>query len=186
MKSTTLLCSSFFALSLFGLCSCQTANIKPAAEKQEPRWYNVNNFESINSIGSSYYDLEFDITYSGIDGDTVRVNNCLEASSLGDGRISEREFARWDLLKTDCEVAMRFYNAPETAISYWPSTFDFSLLNTFPSTSIPYLGGQDLYDRTGYLAKYESNLVLIESGKHSVKVSYDGMVVNYVDASFAT
>jgi hypothetical protein len=96
-------------------------------------------------------------------------------------KISERDFARWDMLKTVCEVAMRFYNAPETATSYWPSTFDLSLLKTFPSTSIPFLGGQGLDGRTGSLAKYQ--LTLIESGKHSVKISYDGMIVNYVEVA---
>ncbi|MFA7553497.1 MAG: hypothetical protein WCY88_04535 [Spongiibacteraceae bacterium] len=182
MKPKTLLCTPFIA-SLFGLCACQVTNIKPKEENQEPRWYNVNNFENLDSMGGSYYDLEFDATYSGTDGEMVKVKNCLEVSSLGDGKISEREFARWDLLKTDCEAAMRFYNAPKTAVSYWPSIFDLSLLKMLPSTSIPYLGGQGLDNRTGNLAKHESNLTLIESGNHSVKVSYDEMVVNYVEVA---
>jgi len=121
--------------------------------------------------------------YSGVEGDRVEVNDCLEVASLGDGEISEKEFSRWDLLKTDCEAVMRFYNAPETATSFWPSKLDFSLLKKFPSTSIPYLGGQGLDGRTGNLASHESDLTLIESGDHSIKVSYDEMVVNYIEVA---
>ncbi|MCG3738071.1 hypothetical protein EXA16_17390 [Vibrio cincinnatiensis] len=171
------------AVSLFGLCACQTTSIKLEVEKQESRWFNVKIFEDVDSIGTSSYDLEFDISYAGIDGGMIQLKNCLEVSFLRDGEISEREFARWDLLKTACEAALRFYNAPETAVSYWPSMFDFSLLKTFPSTSIPFQGGQGLDARTGSLAEHESTLTLMESGKHSVKVSYDGMVVNYVEVA---
>ena len=125
-------------------------------------------------------DLEFDFQYSSLEGDIFNVKNCLEVSSVGDNKILEREFVRWDLLKNDCEVAMRFYDAPEYAFSYWPSEFNFSLLKTLPSTSIPYLGGQALDGRSGSLGAYETNLNFIESAKHNVKVSYDEMVVNYV------
>lgn len=179
MRSKTMFCI-LFAASVLGLCACHTTNINPEASKQETRWYNVKDFEGVDSIGTSPYDLEFDIAYSGIDGDTVQVKNCLEVFSLGDSKIEEREFARWDLLKADCEAAKRFYDAPENAVNHWPFTFDLSLLKTFPSTSIPYLGGQDLDGRSENLAEYESNLILIESGENSVKVSYNGMVVNYV------
>ena len=182
VKPKTLFLTPFVA-SVLGLCACQTSNIKPAAGNQEARWYNVTNFEGIDSVGSSPYDLEFDIVYSGIDGDTVRVKNCLEVSALGDSKISEMEFTRWDLLKIDCEAAKRFYNAPENSVSHWPSTFDMSLLKTFPATSIPYLGGQSLDGRSENLAENESSLTLMESGKYSVRVSYDGMVVNYVTAA---
>jgi hypothetical protein len=72
MKPITLFCIPF-AASLLGLCACQTKSIKIEAEKQESRWFNVKSFEDIDSIGSSFYDLEFDISYSGIDGDMVKV-----------------------------------------------------------------------------------------------------------------
>ncbi|GGB13757.1 hypothetical protein [Agarivorans gilvus] len=179
MKLKTLFCIPIAAIVLV-LYACQTTNTQTEAAKQEARWYNVNDFKGIDSIGANPYDLEFDIAYSGIDGDIVRVKNCLEVSFQGDSKIAEREFARWDLLKSDCEAAKRFYGAPENAVSYWPPTFDLSLLKTFPSTSIPYLGGQGLHGRSGNLAEHESTLTLIESGEHSVKVSYDGIVVNYV------
>lgn len=179
MKPKTLF-RILFSASVLGLCACQTTNIKQEAARQEARWYNVKDFEGVDAIGSSPYDLEFDIAYSGIEGEMVQVKNCLEVSSVSGSKIAEREFARWTLLKADCEAAKRFYDAPEKAVSYWPSIFDLSLLKTFPSTSIPYLGGQGLDGRSENLAEYESTLILIESGKHSVKVSYDGMVVNYV------
>ena len=182
MKSKTLLYIPF-AASVFGLFACQTINIQPKAGKSEARWYNVKVFDGVDSIGTSPYDLEFDIEYLGIDGDMVKVNNCLEVSALGDSRISEREFTRWELIKTDCEAARRFYDAPKNSVSYWPSMLDFSLLKTFPSTSIPYFGGQGLDGRSENLDEYESTLTLTESGKHSVKVFYDGMVVNYVEVA---
>jgi hypothetical protein len=179
MKPKSLFCISL-VVSILSLCACEALSINPGDVKQETRWYNVKNFNGVDSIGTNPYDLEFDIMYSGIDDNMVRVINCLEVSSLGDSKIAEREFARWELLKTDCEAAKRFYDAPENAVSYWPSTFDLSLLKTFPSTSTPYLGGQGLDDRKGNMGEYESNLTLIESDEYSVKVSYDGMVVNYV------
>jgi len=179
MRQKTLFCT-LFVTSVLGLCACQAINIKTEVSKQEARWYNLKDFEGVDSIGTNPYDLEFDIAYSGIDGDMVQVKNCLEVSSLGDSKIAEREFARWDLLKIDCEAAKRFYDAPEKAVNHWPSIFDLSLLKTFPSTSTPYLGGQGLDGRSGNLAEHESTLTLIESGEHSVKVSYDGMIVNYV------
>lgn len=182
MKPKALFCIPF-AASVLGLSACQTTNIQSEAEKQEARWYNVKDFEGVDSIGTSPYDLEFDIAYLGINGDMVKVKNCLEVTALGDSKISEREFARWDLLRTDCEAAKRFYDAPKNSVSYWPSILDFSLLKKFPSTSIPYLGGQGLDERSGNLAEYESTLILKESGKHSVKVSYNGMVVNYVEVA---
>lgn len=167
-------------ISVLGLCACQTVNMKSKTVMQEARWYNVNAFEGVDSIGTNPYDLEFDLEYSGIDGSMLNVKNCLEVLSLGDNKILEREFVRWNLLKNDCEVAKRFYDSPERAFSYWPSEFDLSLLKTFPSTSTPYLGGQTLDGRIGSLGSYEPTLNLIESGKHNVKVSYNGMVVNYV------
>jgi hypothetical protein len=85
MKQITLFCIPF-AVSLLGLCGCQTTSIKIKAEKQESRWFNVKSFEDIDSIGSSSYDLEFDISYSGTDGDMVKVKNCSEVSSMGDGK----------------------------------------------------------------------------------------------------
>lgn len=168
------------AVAVLGLCACQTTNIKPETIKQVSRWYNVKNFKDVDSIGTSPYELEFDIAYSGINGDVIRIKNCMEVSYLGDSKIAESDFARWDLLKTDCEAARRFYAAPENAVSYWPSRFDLSLLKTFPSTSTPYLGVQGLDERAENLAAHEASLALIESGEHSVKVSYDGIVVNYV------
>ncbi len=179
MKQNYLFCIPIIAL-VMSLCACEKPNIKPDAIKQESRWYNVKDFDGVDAIGTSPYDLKFDSSYSAIDGHIVQVKNCLEVSSLGDGEIAERDFARWDLLKTNCEAVKRFYDAPENAVSYWPSAFDFPLLKTFPATSIPYLGGQGLDGRKGNLAEYESILTLIESGEHSVKVSTDGMVVNYV------
>ncbi len=169
-----------FVTLILGLCACQTPNINSDIVKQEARWYNAKGFDGIDSIGTNPYDLEFDISYSGIDGNTIRVRNCLEMSSLGDSKISEREFSRWDLLKTDCEAAKRFYGSPENAVSYWPSTFNFSLLKTFPSTTIPNLGGQGLDGRQGTLGEHEPALSIIKSSENNVKVSYDGMLVNYV------
>ncbi|PCM45863.1 hypothetical protein [Marinobacter sp. ANT_B65] len=182
MKPIISICAPL-VVSAFGLSGCQAGNVNVDEEIQESRWFNVSVFEKIDSIGDSYHDLVFDISYSDVDGNRIEVNDCLEVASLGDGKISEREFSRWDLLKTDCEAAMRFYNSPETAISFWPSKLDFSLLKKFPSTSIPYMGGQSLDGLTGDLASYESGLTLIESGGHSVKVSYDEMLVNYVEVA---
>ena len=182
MKPKVLLCISFVS-SVLSLCACQASNMQSEAEKQEARWYNVKNFDGVDSIGTSPHDLEFDIVYVGTGGDMVKVKNCIEVSARGDSKISEREFARWDLLKTDCEAAKRFYGAPENSVSYWPSMLDYPLLKTFPSTSIPHLGGQGLDGGIERLAEYESTLVLKESGQHNVKVSYDGMVVNYVEVA---
>jgi len=170
---------ALFITSLLVLSACQAHSIKASAPKHEARWYDTRGFNGVDSIGTSPYDLEFDLSYFGAVSDTVRVRNCLEVSSLGDNKISEREFVRWDSLKTDCEAAQRFYDAPEDAFSYWPSTFDLSLLKTFPATSIPYLGGQGLDDRKGDLAKHISSLTLIESSERGIKVFYDGIVVSY-------
>lgn len=167
-------------LSVFSLFSCQATNNKQEVVKQESRWYNVNAFVGIDSIGTNFYDLTFESQYSSVDGNTLNVHNCIEVTSIGDNEILEREFARWDLLKIDCEAAKRFYDAPEYALNYWPLEFDLPLLKTFPSTSIPYLGGQALDGRRGDLGSYESNLKLIESGKDNIKVSFGETVVNYV------
>lgn len=168
-------------LFLIGLVACDTNTIKPNTEKQKTSWYNVKNFDGVDSIGDSPYDLEFNIEYSGIDGRNIHVTNCMEVASTGNGKIAEREFSRWNLLKADCEAAQRFYDAPESAISYWPSVFDFSLLKTFPATSIPHLGGQDLDERKANLSELKSSLILAESGKHNVKVFYEEMTVDYVE-----
>lgn len=167
-------------LFVFSLCACQVTSNKQEVGKQESRWYNVNEFVGIDSIGTNLYDLAFDNQYLIVDGNTLNVHNCLEVTSIGDNEILDREFARWDLLKIDCEAASRFYDAPEYAFSHWPLEFDLPLLKTFPSTSIPYLGGQALDGRGGDLGSYESNLKLIESGKGNIKVSLGEMVVNYI------
>lgn len=179
MMIKILFCLPFVA-AVCGLCAYQIAKINPEAGNQEPRWYNSKGFEIVDPIDKSSHDLEFDNAYTSIIDDKDRIRNCCELLSLGDNKIEEKEYARWDLLKTDCEVAKRFHFAPDIAVSHWPSTFDFALLKTFPSTSTPYLGGQGLDGRNGNLDEYESTLILIESEKHSIKVSYDGMVVNYV------
>ncbi|SDU32220.1 hypothetical protein [Halopseudomonas salegens] len=179
MSPKTITCIPFTAMVL-GLYACQTTRIELETAKEETRWFNLEQFESADSIGTTPYDLEFDIAYTGIDGDIIHITNCFQATSLGNSGIAEREFARWNLLNVNCEAAKRFYEAPESAVTYWPSTFDFSLIKTFPGTAIPYLGGQGLDGRSETLGKHASSLALIQSGKNSIEVSHDGLVVKYV------
>ncbi len=177
-KFYSLVLATVFTLSL---CTCQTPHTKESSlQKLEARWYNTHGFPGIESIGVTPHDLEFDIAFSKVDGDTVQVKNCLEVAYLGQDKIVESEFARWELLKADCEAANRFYAAPEVAINYWPTTFDFPLVKSFPATAVPYLGGQSLDGRTGNLGEHEPKLTLLESNDHSVKISVEDMVVNYV------
>lgn len=179
MNPKSLLCG-MSAVSVLLLWACQTGSLQAGLAEQESRWFNVTEFGAVDDIGTSPYDLEFNITYSGSDGGEVRVKNCVEVSYVGNDRISEVDFSRWVLLQTNCEAARRFYDAPEEAVSYWPLEFDFSLLKTFPSTSVPNLGGQYLEGRIGSIREHEETLSLVESGEHSVQVSLDGVVVNYV------
>lgn len=184
MKRFSLSCVVSVLLML-GLTACQSKAIKSDSENQALRWYNQSVFAGVNLKDSSYYDLGFDLSFSNVEGDPIPVKSCLETLSIRDSDISEREFARWDLLKTNCESVKRFYNSPESAFSYWPAKIDFSLLKSFPATSIPYLGGQGLDGHIGSLSQDEPSLNLIESSEHSVKVSYDGIVVNYVEVARA-
>lgn len=188
-----------------GVYGCQTATIKPDTAKQnnlaqdnlaqdnlaqatfdqgkvrqEARWYNAKDFDDIDSIGDSYYGLVFERSYAGVNNDKIEITSCVEVASLGDSKIIEREFSRWNLLKVNCEAAIRYFDAPEKAVSYWPANIDFALLKTFPATATPYLGGQGLDGRHGALSELEPTLTLLASTKHNVKVSYNAMVVDYV------
>lgn len=167
----------FFTLSL---CACQAVPNKNGSSGEKPRWFNSEIFENIDSMGESPYDLEFDVTFYRSDNTALYLKSCLDVLATGDNVIAEREFARWQLLKADCEAASRFYSAPKTAVSYWENTFNFELLKTFPATAVPYFGGQGLDGRSGKLGNQEPRLTKIESGKNNVKVSIDDMVVNYV------
>ena len=168
------------ALAVLGLLACQSNSVKPAVSQQEPRWFNDQVFEE---VGTSPYDLEFDAKFYAADNSVLSIHSCSDIALAGDGAIAEREFTRWQALKTDCEAANRFYQAPKSATSYWPVDFDLALLETLPATAVPYLGGQGLDGRRGNLADAEATLSLLESGEHSVKVSFNNMVVNYVVVS---
>jgi hypothetical protein len=53
----------------------------------------------------------------------TKVKDCLDIKFLREERIAAREFIRWDLRRTDCEVLKRFYLAPNCATTYWPAIF---------------------------------------------------------------
>lgn len=163
-----------------GLCACQTTPVKTDISTQEPRWFNPTVFDGVESIGTSPYDLRFEVEFYGVDSKVFSIRNCSDIAVMGDGKIAEREFVRWDYLKVNCEAANRFHLAPDMAISYWPNTFDYPLLKILPATATPYLGGQGLDGRTGNLGDAEATLTVLGTGEHSVKVSYGSMVVDYV------
>lgn len=164
-------------LAAFTLPACQSTPIKTDAGQQKPRWFNTQVFKD---IGTSPYDLEFENEFTAVDNSVVSISNCEDLAVVGDGKIAEREYTRWQAIKVDCQAASRFYLSPESAKSYWPDTFEFPLLKTLPAAAIPYLGGQGLEGRNGNLADVEATLTLLDSGEHSVKVSFNSMVVNYV------
>jgi hypothetical protein len=169
--------TSWALCAVFSLMACQSTPDKKDSIQQEPRWFNPQVFEG---VGTSPYDLEFENEFYAADNGVLTIRNCADIAVVGDGNIAEREYTRWQALKVDCEAADRFYLAPESAVSHWPASFDFTLLKTLPATAMPYLGGQGLDGRNGNLAKIEPALTLQESSEHSVKVSFDSMVVNYV------
>jgi len=160
--------------------TCKAASEDSSVTSEEPRWFNNNVFEDFDATATNLYDLEFDFTFYGSNNKKITLNDCFEVLATGDNAIAERDFARWQLLQSDCEAANRFYRAPESAISYWEETFDFEILKTLPATAVPFLGGQGLEGRSGNLGKQEPDLTLVESGENSVKASMDDMVVNYV------
>lgn len=160
--------------------ACATNTRVSQTEVYEPRWINASIFDVTEHKDGSLYSFNFDVEFTSPDNKIFKVKDSLDVKSVGEERIASRDYTRWDFLKTDCEVVNRFYLAPDNAVTYWPTMFDISLIKTFPATAVPFLGGQGLDGRNGNLAQYESTLTLIESGEHSVKVSYDGMVVNYV------
>lgn len=165
---------------LLALSACQTKMVKTSNSNdvnKEPRWFNSQIFDD---VGTTPYDLEFEIEYYAADNSVFTVKSCTDINVIGEGKIAEREFTRWQALKADCEAVARFYQAPESALSYWPESFDFSLLKTLPATAVPYLGGQGLDNRSGNLSNAEPTITLLQQGEHNIKVSLNSTVVNYV------
>src|SRR5690625_6377005 len=64
MNPKSLLCG-IPVVSVLLLWACQTASLQAGLAEQESRWFNVTDFGAVDDIGTSPYDLEFDITYSG-------------------------------------------------------------------------------------------------------------------------
>jgi len=164
-----------------GLSGCLSMNYKsPVNNPTTPRWLNPFTFDQEGKVGETLHDVAFKIMFVSSGGGELTVKNCFEVLALGETAIAQREFSRWEWLKSSCLGASSYYRSPETAISYWGNTFNLELLKTFPATAVPYLGGQGLDGRSGDLGKKEPTLTLVESGDNSVKVSIDDMVIDYV------
>ncbi len=172
------------AFCLFNTSWAQEKLTSPSGTSEE-RWLNASIFDASLHKNGSLYNFNFDIEFTSPENEIFTVNDCLDVKSIGAAEIAPREYTRWDFLNVDCEVVNRFYLAPEKAITFWPAMFDFSLLKSFPATAIPYLGGQGLDNRQEDLHHAEPTLKLIESKEDNIKVSFDGMVVNYVMAARA-
>ncbi|WP_394495789.1 hypothetical protein [Shewanella sp. ENK2] len=159
---------------LLSLSACQVSVV---SDVQEPRWFNVEVFENTSTIGMTVYDFEFEKQFLDIENNAIKLTNCIDVLAFGSHNISERSFTNWDLLKTNCEAVNRYYKAPNSALSYWPSKWDYSLLTTFASDVIPYIGGDNLVSDSKRLS--DANIELIDSGKYNIKVSYDNMIIEY-------
>lgn len=179
---------SRFGVLLPGLLtvSCATPGKIIKSEVFEPRWINSTVFDATDHETGSLYSFTFDMDFTDQEEKNLKVKDCLEVGSIGSERIASREFTRWVFLNTNCEIVKRFYHSPKESVSYWPNTFDYSLLKALPASAIPYLGGQGLDGRVGTLSAYDASLTLVEAAdKNRIVVDVDDMVVDYVQVARA-
>jgi hypothetical protein len=169
-----------FALTLcLTLGACATQKSITTNVEYQSRWINASIFDATEHNDGSLYSFNFDIDFTNNKEETFKVTGCLDVQSIGEERIASREFTRWTLLKDDCEVVSRFYSSPKKSINYWPDNFDYPFIKSIPATAIPYFSNQGLDNRNGTLSEQEPTLTFIEAGQYNVKVSFDGMVVDY-------
>ena len=170
---------AFCSVGMLGIAGCQS----PALQKDEPaiaaRWVSPEAFPGMVS-DDTYISVRFDREFAGKEDQVILVSRCTDLSSVAESDIAYREYARWDWLRVDCQGLQRYDMAPATSVRYWPAAFDLALIESFPATAVPFLGGQGLDGRTGQLGSFSPGLELIDSTPLSVKVRTDGMVVNYV------
>ena len=162
------------------LSACNTTATKHDNAKQEKRWFNPTVFDLNNIENGTVYSAQFDAEFYSREGNTIVAKDCVELSTMSENSIAEREYVRWQYFKVDCEAVERFYRGSDVAINVWPNMIDFSFIQSLPATVIPDLGGDGMDDRNGSLGEFESNLTLIDSGPHNVKISIDEMVIDYV------
>jgi hypothetical protein len=167
-------------MSVIVLASCEINTHVSVKPELEPRWFNPSIFDNVDLSNKSIYTIQFDSMLTGANEEGIKLSGCFDVLNLSAKDIAKREYTRWQYMKNDCDVLDRYYKSPESATSYWPATFNVSLLKEFPATAVPFLGGQGLDGRYGNLGEAEPSLTVSESQENSIKLSLDDMVVNYV------
>ncbi len=180
MNRNTHFLFSLWLTALLPISGCNTAATKNNSTAQDTRWFNPSVFDLNDIENGTIYSAEFEAEFFTRDNSTMTIKDCMELSTMSEKDIAEREYVRWQYFKVDCEAVERFYRGSETAINVWPSEIDFSFIQALPATAIPDLGGEGMDGRQGTLGEFESNLTLIDSAEHNVKVSINETVIDYV------
>ena len=168
-----LLCSLLVFLAL-SACSGKNKSIAPTI--------NVSEFDGISiKENQGYADLALSgYEFRNVDGKTIVYHTCPEATGAKESEIAEFEFFRYRLLLNSCQALKIYQTAKASAASYFPVSFDATLVNEMPATSVPLLNKSQEVARIGKTVKsYFVKGQLTQEKNGSVKLITDDDEIRY-------
>jgi hypothetical protein len=173
------------AFCLLVACAQQSHKAKPQGIG-ESAWLNPLTFGEYIKPEGYLSSIKFNFEFVGADGHIFFARDCDSVLYAGDAAVTDHEYRRWQLLKDNCIAARKYFLAADTAISFWPKDFNYELVNQFPATAIPYLGGETLDGRTEMLLGDDSTFKFVEArNDNEVRLDVDNMDVFYTQIARA-